>query len=250
MGSKLARWLPALVAAGALVVVFVQRSEVTRLQRRLARLEGSGAGTGQGAAESVAPRTSGGAAGDVKLNTRRIAALERTVSRLASLLLAGQAGKGGKGGKAVPVPGKVVGRLTNLREDVDALLTGEALKTAAGRKRLHELVRQAQQQARQERRERWRKAREELFKERLDRFAKEVNLSGAQKEQLRQLLDGYRQKRRAMWQAASRGEKSYADAIRGRRALRKQIDQQVQQMLTADQYKRYKESFGRRGRRH
>jgi hypothetical protein len=239
--SHILKWVVSAVALVALGLVAYQTIRVSRLQRRvnaLARAQTAGRGAG----------------GDKALAAlrRRVAALERTATRLLGLLLSGRGG-----GPRADAGGWMKSELQGLRDDVDAVLTGEALDTEEGRKRLHELVKKAQKQSRErsrsERRKRWKKVFDFLVGEQLQKLAEDADLSQDQQDKLKKLINEEFERSRALRRAFRRGDKTAEEMITQSRKIRDEVDQKVKNMLSSSQYEKYQEQrrdfLGRRRRR-
>jgi hypothetical protein len=239
--DKLWKIVSVTVALAALVVVLFQRVTIGRLEERLE------------AAEARRPGKTPDDPRAARLE-RRVAWLEQTVARVVRMSLAGGRGRA-EGPAAGPAPASGAGspaatsdRVSRLREDVDALLTGEALATEQGRKRLHQVVRDAQDQVWRERRQRWRKVHSELRKERMKEFAEKAGLSASQQQQLTSLLDGERSRRRQLMRSARDGEVPFTQAMKTIRGLRTETDQKVKGLLDSKQYEQYEKLRSERRR--
>lgn len=234
--ERLWKVLPLVVALAALLVVWLQRSTIQRLEQEL--------GARSAASRARAP---GGAAESAEL-AGRVASLEQTVARVFRMLLATDRERGAGEGKAGGGGGQP--SVADLREDVDALLTGEVLGTAQGRKQLHQVVRQVQEEAWEERRQQWQSMRDEMRRARVDALAKETNMSPRQLEQLNELLDAERTQRRALRRGAREGQLPFGQVMEQVRAMRQATDQKVRELLDEKQYGAYeKMREERRGRR-
>lgn len=122
---------------------------------------------------------------------------------------------------------------------MDALLTGEALATEQGKRRLHDIVKEAQEQAWHERREQWQKMRKEAQTSRLRQLAEDAGLDTNQVEQLTTFLDHEDEQRRAIFDAMTSGKKTHDQARSELRALRQSTNQQAQSLLSDQQYTAY-----------
>jgi hypothetical protein len=225
--DKLTKIIPTVVAIAAIVVVLYQQHKVSRLEERLEAVSASTEGE-EGSAARLPPRN--------RELEMRVASLEQTVARVFRLLLAG---KDTRAAGDAPRPKDTATKVTNLREDVDALLTGEALNTDQGRKRLHEIVRSVQQQARQERRQRRENIRQQIRKERMAKLAKDARLSTNQVERLTKMLDVERTQRRTIFRAVRDGQKPFSQAREEMRSLRTSTDQKAREILDGGQYAEY-----------
>jgi len=232
----MSRWVPLFAVALALVglvLVIVQRGEIRRIEQQLAA---SDAAEGPAGESTEGPEVAHGVSPqhDPAVE-RRVAALEQTVSRLFKMLIAKAQGASREGGAAPATPAD----LAALREDVDALLTGEALETDQGRKRLHEVIRQAQEEAWQQRRQQWRQWRQQAQRGRLEELGEKARLNAAQVEQIGGMIEGERTQRRALVDQMRRGDKSFEQGRAELRALRQQTDQKVRELVDPAQYQAY-----------
>jgi hypothetical protein len=225
--DKLWKVLPLLVALAALGVVLLQRSTIQRLEGALA------ARSAPGRPARASPSTETGA--DAALE-RRVASLEQTVARVFRMVLAGQSRRQPGRGSGAAADNRSV---ADLREDVDALLTGEAVNTEKGRKQLHQIVRQVQEQVWQERRERWQTMRKEMQQARIKELAKKAGLSANQVERLGTLLDDERTRRRTLRRSVRDGQLPFAQVRGQMRALRQTTDQKAKEILDSRQYTEY-----------
>jgi predicted ATP-binding protein involved in virulence len=224
--EKLWKILPIALAIVAIAVVLLQRADIRSLEARLAQQDRARP------ARSTASRTVEPAEATDRGLERRLNSLEQTVARMFQMVLSAGRGKA----KSDTAPAGSAAQVNDLREDVDALLTGEALNTDQGRKQLHQIVRQVQEELHQERREQWRKMRDQMHKDRLNRLAKEAGLSTNQVERLSSLMDGERTQRRTLMRAARRGEIPFSQVRDGMRTLRQTTDQQAREFLSSSQY--------------
>jgi hypothetical protein len=235
--EKLWKILPILLAIVAIAVVLLQRADIRSLQDRLAQQDRARPARST-ASRAVEP--TGGTNRDLE---QRITSLEQTVARMFQMVLSAGRGKA----KSDTAPTGSAAQVNDLREDVDALLTGEALNTDQGRKQLHQIVRQVQEDLHQERREQWRKMRDQMHKDRLGQLAKDAGLSANQVERLSSLMDSERTQRRALMRSARRGEIPFAQVRNGMQTLRQTTDQQARDFLSSSQYTAYEKMRQERG---
>lgn len=238
--DKLWKVLPLLLALAALVLVWVQRSTIQRMEAELAARPAS-----RGAARA-SPTTV--AAGDRSDLEGRVASLEQTVARVFRMVLA--AGQTRERSGRSPGAAADNNAVTDLREDVDALLTGEAVSTDQGRKQLHQIVRKVQEEVWQERRQRWDAMRAERSRARVKSLAKEAGLSANQEQQLNTLLDDERTQRRALRRSIRGGQLPWAQVREQMRSLRQATDQKAKDLLSSAQYEAYEKMRQERRRGH
>ena len=236
--ERLWKVLPLALAVAALVVVLLQRSTINDMEARLAAR--SKEGPAQRAAEPAPADRS-----DLE---RRIASLEQTVARVFRMVIADSSRAAGR--KGAPSSDAPPSTVSDLREDVDALLTGEAVSTEQGRKRLHDIVRKVQEDAREDRRQRWRTMRDEMRRSRLKTLAKKTGMSANQVERLNTLMDDERTQRRALMLAARDGQRPFPEAMEQIRALRQGTDTKAKEMLDSKQYEAYENMRQERRGRH
>jgi len=238
--DKLWKIFPIALAIVAIAVVLLQRADIRRLEAQLAE-------QGRPSSTRPPPRPDAPAEATDRGLERRIASLEQTVARMFQVVL--NAGRG-RAAKNDTASAGTEAQVNGLREDVDALLTGEALNTEQGRKQLHQVVRKVQEELHQERHQRWQKMREQMQKDRLSKLAKDAGLSANQVERLSSLMDSERAQRRALMQSARNGEIPFPQAMAGMRTLRQTTNQQARDFLSSSQYTAYeKMREERRGRR-
>lgn len=173
----------------------------------------------------------------------RLFKLEQTVARIFGMILNGQ-----KGTVRKADPRDLGNRVANLRDDVDALLTGEALDTADGRKRLHKIVRQAQQKAHAERRQRRQAFHRQMIEHRMKEFADSTGVSERQAQEAMGILDQLREQRRSLFDAMRQGQKTYGETMTELRNARKEAEQKLGGILDEQQLDQFKQTFLSRGR--
>jgi predicted kinase len=217
----------ATVSVLALGLVIYQTVRVGKLERRITSLSRS-----TGSAD-----TSDSDDSDVAALKRRIAALERTATRLLSLVLSRRNGAGG-GADSGP-GGAVTGKLRKLRADVDAVLSGDALSTEEGRNRLHKLVEKAQRQTRRKIWDRWRELFEHRMRKALKQFADSTGLTDGQLQKLTQLAYETIDKTTAIKEAYQRGEITPAQFLEKNKKARREMDQKVRTLLGDEVYQKF-----------
>lgn len=218
------------IAAGAailmgIVVVAYQHVEIRDLRKSVLALKRRGP-----AVESPGPGSDETAA-----LTRRIAELEQTVARVFRMLLSSGRPGPRKGGKAQDLEDAV----DTIRQDMDALLTGEALNTDKGRKQLYRIVRRAQEEAWAERRRQWREFRAEVFKQQMRKFADDAGLTERQYQDVTDALSQARTQRRAMFQQVREGTKTYTQAVDEIGRLRQKTNNKLKGILDQKQYEQF-----------
>lgn len=216
----------ATVSLLALGLVIYQTVRVGRLERKITSLSRT-AGSGE-ASDAHADS-------DVAALERRIAALERTATRLLSLVLSKRPGAG-----ADPKSAAALSTMfKNLRSDVDAVLSGDALSTDEGRKRLHKLVEKAQRQTRQKVWDRWRELFEHRMRKALKQFADGAGLTDGQLQKLTQLAYETIDKTTAIKEAYQRGKITPAEFLEKNKKARREMDQKVRNMLGDEVYQKF-----------
>ncbi|MFH2009248.1 MAG: hypothetical protein ABI333_21845 [bacterium] len=213
----------------ALGLVIHQTDRVARLERELAKRP----------RPAVVTKKSGGDGDDVRRLNQRLKSLEGAVRRLVSFALT----SGTKAsGKSDPVLLKwIKNELRNLRDDVDSVLTGDALSTEEGKERLKKLLREARKEDRQSRRQQWQKVAAHMLQERLSRLAKDHNLDQDTTAKIGTLISDEREKMRPLWEEFRSGKKDVATALSEARSARDATDKQVRAMVNDDQYKAYED---------
>lgn len=210
-------WLfPSILAVGALGGLMVQHRHIARLEARVS-------------APSESPDDT---AAELATLTARVAQLERSRARAIALPTAPPAAAPAAGGPPPVVPGNLVAEVQQLRQDVDALLTGEATSTEQGQARLRSLIADTQQRQWAEREER-RDARI------VQQLADDAHLSQAQRDDLGRAFEAERTQRRALLAGVRQGEGRSEELRSSLQALRAQTDQKARALLSADQYTKY-----------
>lgn len=146
---------------------------------------------------------------------------------------------------APAAPSRAGAEVQQLREDVDALLTGEATATEQGKARLRALIAETQQQQGIERQQR----RDERL---LQRLSEGANLNARQRDELGQALTAERAQRQdILAKARAEAGGSFESVRPALQALRTKTDEKARQILDAEQYKQYtaSRSFGRGSQR-
>jgi hypothetical protein len=115
-----------------------------------------------------------------------------------------------------------------LREAVDALLTGEATATEQGKARLRALIAETQQQQ-------WNERMAQRDDRILNRLTETARLTPRQREDLGKVLSAERDQRRALMASARSGQGSMESLRPALTALREQTDQKARAILDAEQ---------------
>lgn len=228
MAMNLLSWIgPSLLAALALTGSYMQGRRIASLEAQLVELQAAQRATGRDESAALAGR---------------VERLEKQLAWQASRPVV--AGAVPDAAAPVPVPviaqGASPGQVQQLREDVDALLTGEAISTEQGKARLRELISDAQ-------RAQWAERQVQRDERIVSRLAESAHLSARQREDLTRALADERNGRNALI-GGGRGGPGQPEEVRTQlQALRAQTDQKMRSILDAEQYKQYEasRSFGR-----
>jgi hypothetical protein len=186
---------------------------------------------------------------DVRALEQRVKALEETAQLLSRRMLAYEqrpvaAGDGG----AVAAPVALAAEVEQLKAEVRAMVAGEALHSEGGREYLKEMVRTAQEEVRaeqrQERQQQWVQAQAQAQQARGERwrqFVSEAGLNYTQEQELTRRLEAEETRRQALMEEVRTGVKSPRDVRQEMRALRTQTDEEMKQLLSAEQQAKYTE---------
>lgn len=202
---------------GAFVGLYTQHRRINKLEARLAAPRDSSA------AQETADEVAGLSA--------RLGRLERIVAFRPATPAPTAAAPGAPAAPAAPVAPSSP-EMTQLREDVDALLTGEATNTEQGRARLRALIAETQQQQWSERQVR----RDERI---LQQLTDAAHLNSSQRDNLAKIMEEERNQRRALLESARNGGGNGQDMRPAMRALREKSDQKVREILDANQFNQY-----------
>jgi hypothetical protein len=202
----------------ALVGLFSQHRRITRLEARLAASQASPAADSSEEVAGLAARLG---------RLERIVAFRPATAPAAPTATAPTA--------AAPTAAPAPPELQQLREDVDALLTGEATSTEQGKARLRALIAETQQQQWNERQAR----RDERLLQQLSEVA---HLQGRQREELGKALESERTQRRELLERARGSGGDFADLRPALQALREKTDQKARELLDAEQFNQYTSS--------
>jgi hypothetical protein len=213
-GMKLLSWVGPLLAVTALGGVFVQQRRITSLEQRLTALQ---QGPERGPSEDSVAALSG-----------RLDRLERLAAWRAAAPTASTA-SAPSAPAAAGAPSAPAGpEIQQLREDVDALLTGEATATEQGKARLRALIAETQQQQ-------WGERMAQRDERILSRLTESARLNPRQREDLGKVLAAEREQRRTLMAAARSGQGSMESLRPALQALREQTDQKARAILDAEQ---------------
>jgi polyhydroxyalkanoate synthesis regulator phasin len=188
---------------------------------------------------------------EVQALERRVKTLEETVVHLSSRLMALErrpAAAQDGGAVAVAPPMGLAQEVEQLRAEVRGMVAGEALHSEGGREYLKEVMRSIEEEQRtaqrQERQQQWVQAQTQALAERTQRwrqFASEARLDYSQEQQLMRRLEGEEARRKALMDEVSAGGKSPRDVRRELRTLSNQTDEEMQKLLSQEQYAQYRE---------
>lgn len=214
-GMKLLFWVGPVLAVTALGGVVVQQRRITGLEQRLTALQQ--ASSERGSSEDAVATLSG-----------RMDRLERVVAWRAAAPAASAVASPSvpAAGAAAPVAGSP--EVQQLREDVDALLTGEATATEQGKARLRALIAETQQQQ-------WNERMAQRDERILTRLTETARLSPRQREDLGKVLSAEREQRRTLMASARSGQGSMESLRPALAALREQTEEKARAILDAEQ---------------
>lgn len=215
-----------MLAVAALGGVVVQHRHIAALEARAAQPQDS----------------ADDASAELATLTARVAQLERQRPVRLAPAPAAPAESPPAAGAAVPAAANLAAEVRQLREDVDALLTGEATATEQGQSRLRALIADTQQRQWAEREDR-RDARI------LQQLTDEAHLNQSQRDELGKALEAERTQRRTLLAGARSAEgQGRPEELRSAlQALRTQTDEKARSLLSAEQFTKYESSrtFGR-----
>ena len=177
----------------------------------------------------------------------RITGLSRRLDALEKRVSGGGATAAGSGAGSAGVP-----ELADLRSDIDALLTGQAMESETGRARVKEIFRSVQDEVFAERAQERMAQREQAQAERFKAFVTSARLSAAQEQQLAAAMKAEQDKRTELMEklrAAGPGQGG-RQGFEEMRALRQSTDEAAKKILSEEQYSSYEElrQQGRGGR--
>lgn len=219
---------PSFLAVLALTGSYVQQRRIVSLETQITELQSAQRARGSDESAALA---------------QRLERLEKQLAWQASRpVVAGAAPEpmAAPGTAPVVVQGANPGQVQQLREDVDALLTGEATSTEQGKARLRELISETQ-------RAQWAERQVQRDERIVNRLAESALLTARQREDVTRALADERTQRNALL-GGGRGGPGQPDEMRAQlQALRAQTDQKMRSVLDAEQYKQYEasRSFGR-----
>ncbi len=162
--------------------------------------------------------------------SRRLTELERGTRR--------QDGAVPSAGGQAGAPAALADELRQLRADLNAVASTEALHSDRGRELLKDAVRSVQSEVQEDRLRELRDRQQTARTERMQRFVQEARLTGTQEQTLRTLLDDEAAKRDALM-GRMRGAERNRGAFNELRALREASDAQARSLLSPDQFEKY-----------
>ncbi|RKH12490.1 hypothetical protein D7Y13_24905 [Corallococcus praedator] len=205
-----------------------------------------GPGRSEAPATDAAPRVQDTSA-DVRALQTRVKALEETVQLLSRRMMAFEQQPGTTPGGSGPAPAGLEAEVAKLREEVRAVMVGEALNSESGKQSLKEILRTVQDEQRTEQRQQWQQQIDQMRtqadaerSERLKTFITDARLSYSQEQELTRQLQAEDAKRQALMSSGGNGQPRQ-DVRRQMRELRTQTDQEMQKVLSADQQAKYLE---------
>ncbi|MFO0577351.1 MAG: hypothetical protein U1A78_25375 [Polyangia bacterium] len=209
---SLGPWVLSALAIGGFAL---QERRVTQLERRVYALRESPA--------EAPPH------GDLTALAARVDRLEKTESwRAATPPPAAGAPPSATATATAPGPGHGPGELQQLREDVDALLTGEATATEQGKARLRALIAETQQQQ-------WSERQQSRDARILQRLGETARLTPRQHDDLAKVLDAERAQRATLMASARGGQRSMDELRPALQALRADTEQKAKAILDPEQ---------------
>lgn len=219
--KPLASILPVALSLFALGGLYVEHRRVTSLESQLVS-----------ARDAPAPEE-----GAHDPNAGDLALLRARVDRLDRVTAAGPAPQAGLAG---PIPAAATGAVAapppadihQLRQEVDALLTGEATATEQGKARLKAILEESQ-------REQWREREQRRDDRILSRIGESAPLSDRQREDLGKAMEAERTQRRVLMESARTGGADYDQLRPLIEALRAETDRKAKEILGSDQLAQY-----------
>ncbi|MBN2722673.1 MAG: hypothetical protein JXR95_01235 [Deltaproteobacteria bacterium] len=179
---------------------------------------------------------------------KRMRYLEKSLQQLVKL---GISRKDNSDRSSSPVLSDSAEELKNLRKDIDAVLTDEALNTEEGQKRLKEILKKSRDSSRVERRKRFDKLFNYMLQERLKKLGEENSIPSDTLEKIDSSLSSERTSFRDLRKNFRAGEIEPSEFFRKTREMREKTNNSVKGMLSDEQYKAYMEmrdTMGGRGR--
>jgi len=224
--SQLGWILPLVLSVAALGGAIVQHRHIAALEARVA----------------AQPETPDDATAELATLTARVAQLERQRPVRVVSAPAAPAESPPAAGAAAPPPANLQAEVRQLREDVDALLTGEATATEQGQARLRAVIADTQQRQ-------WAEREEHRDQRVLQQLTDEAHLNPSQRDDLGKALEAERTQRRTLLAGARSGDgQGRPEELRSAlQALRAQTDTKARSLLSAEQFTKYESSrtFGR-----
>lgn len=207
---------------GAFVGLYTQHRRVSKLEARLA------APRDNSAQQETADEVAGISA--------RVGRLERIVAFRPATPAPTAAAPGAPAAPAAPAAPSSP-EMAQLREDVDALLTGEATNTEQGKARLRALINETQQQQ-------WRERQVRRDERIVQQLTDSAHLNSRQRDDLTKIMEEERNQRRTLLENARNGGGDVQDMRPAMRALREKSDQKVREILDANQFNQYTQTRG------
>ncbi len=174
----------------------------------------------------------------------RMAAMEDRIANLSRRVMElDRNARGVVPSSATTAPGQetqqdVAGELRQLRADLHAVATAEALSTDRGRELLKEAVRSVQGEVTADRFRELRERQDTAREERLQRLVRDARLTGSQERSVRSAMETEAAQRDALVERMRGGERN-RETFTELRALRDGTDAQVRSLLSPEQYEQY-----------
>ncbi|MBI5543886.1 MAG: hypothetical protein HY901_08375 [Deltaproteobacteria bacterium] len=186
---------------------------------------------------------SGGRGGDPGDWEARLVSLESTVANLVRRVQALERVPSAAAGAPAEAVEEWRRELSAVRSDVDALLSGEAVGTEAGSKRLKEVLRSLQDEVFAERAQERLAEHQRTEAERFRKFAEDARLSPTQREELSKRLEEEASKQQEL-----RDQPRTPERREEFRAVRAGTDEVARRLLDSAQYSKY-DQFRQQGDR-
>jgi len=230
----------------ALIVVFVQNSTISDLERRLDAL--TDATPVSAPAETAVPT----AAYDDSLLDKRVAALEKQLAErrvISKAVERAAVSRRPRAAQPSTAEASTADEVTSLREDVDALLTGAGVSSDEGKKQIADLVTKIRTQERKERQARWAEFRQKRDEEFIKNFAEEAGLDEDTTASVTTIVGEFRSAQMKLRIQARDGTLSFEEMRTKRRALRGEANTKLGEVLTAEQLEDFKTKMNEGRRR-
>jgi hypothetical protein len=243
--DRLGKLIPIAIASVALLLVVLQHLSIARLEKKIDALD-------EATAEAPTPEPPKVSKPDTKRLDQietQLEHLSKKVSRIRTDLASGGARKkkAAPARTAAAAQPPVGDEVVSLREDVDALLQGEALDTPEGQDKVRDLVKKAREEAEQERRQRREKFGKEMRAEWLQEFTENAGLSEDQAGKVQAVLDRQSQQWRTLRDSMRKGETSFSEMRKQMETARAGSDEELREVLDDDQFEKYQETRWDRG---